>query len=70
MKLLVEHREFDTKIANIVYSYADRKNGWYFYRVNAAGDQIGDAEYRYTKNQAIVDAADLASYYYVDVIRL
>lgn len=44
----------------VIYSYSDRKNGWYCYLADAEGNQIGNAEYVFSKSGVLKVAKQLA----------
>lgn len=48
-------------VTGVLYAYSDRRNGWYCYAHNDAGDQIGDAIYMYQKADVLSSARELAA---------
>lgn len=63
MRLLIATKEFDAVVTGVAYCYADRRNGWYAYAHNAAGDQIGPAHYQWRKDDVLAEAEWLAKEY-------
>lgn len=47
-------------VVKVIYSYSDRRNGWYCYAADANDYQLGNAEYRFTKREIIACARELA----------
>lgn len=61
--------EANPNVVGIVYSYSDRRNGWYCYAEDAEGNQIGPAEYRYAKRDVLDYARETAKLFKVEVRR-
>lgn len=59
----------DVIVADVLYAYSDRRNGWYCYARNTAGDQLGDAIYRYHKADVLKAAREIAREHNVKVVR-
>lgn len=59
----------EPKTTGVIYSYSDRKNGWYCYRHDTNGNQIGSAEYVYHKADVIKIAKQIAAEHGVKAVR-
>lgn len=68
VRLMVEAK-MAKRIADIMYAYSDRRNGWYCFARDTEGNQVGDAVYLFTKREIIEHARDWAKAYSVKIIR-
>jgi hypothetical protein len=57
-------------VATVFYSKADRRNGWYCYLSDKEGNQLGSADYRYTKGEIKALAEEAAAVFGVKAVRL
>ena len=56
-------------VKGIAYAYESRRNGWYCFRFDGEGNQMGEAIYLYSKREILDAAMDLAMEHGVKVVR-